>query len=512
MVYKSFYSEMKDKVIVLLLIGLALNVQAQKHHDYNWLYGYGTGIPDSSRPFGGIIMSFTNNKINFIPQARNFEFNYQSNSFSDIDGKLLYMSNGCLIADASAVSIINGDSIGYGKIWGVNCPKYQPAPQAGIFLNFPKQKDTIVFLHTILDTIGNGLKAFFKAIYETKIDIKNNTSISKNNIILRDTLYGGGLTAIPYIDFTKWWIIVPRNNSNEFYTLLYSISGVEMVTKQSIGISHLSQGSGYAQGVFSPSGKHYAFYSPLNGLQIFDFNRSTGELTNFRLYNITFSVNTTGGCGFSPDSRFVYVSNPTEVLQVDLLEQDSSKAIDTVGFFDNFFDPYPATFMQMALGPDCRIYITAGGGNQYLHVIMQPNKRGKDCQLINRGLKLPTRNSHATTNFPHYRVDDPYPCDSTISIPLNTDVENDFNFRDNKIFVYPNPASTFIIIHDIKGSIHSPVNIRLININGKICYSNKFNNLQDEIKIPLLDFPNGMYFIQIFDNYGNFWLDKFIKN
>ncbi|MBK8451043.1 MAG: hypothetical protein IPL42_13890 [Saprospiraceae bacterium] len=427
-------------------------MQAQKHFDYNWLFGYGTGIPDSTNPFGGVIMSFTNNKVSFIPQARNFEFSWQANSFSSDNGELLYMSNGCLMANNNAEVIKNGDSLGFGRIWGVNCPKNQPHPQAGLFVNFSNDTNIIAFLHIILDTIGNGSRAFLKCIYETKIDLTSNIVLSKNKIILYDTLYGG-LTAIPSNDYMNWWIIIPRFQSNDIYILLYNKNGVEKISRQSIGIEHLPSGAGVSQCVFSPDGKKYAIYSPVNGLQIFDFDRATGMLSNFKHFSLIYPFNTAGGCVFSSNSRFIYVSNPTEVLQLDLLEQDSSKAIDTVGVFDNFFDPYPTTYLEMALGPDCRIYISTYGGNRYLHVIVEPNKKGKECNLINRGLRLPTRNSFVTPNFPHYRVDDLYPCDSTITIPLNTAVENEYKFKEADIMIYPNPASSTLFLHDIKGKL-----------------------------------------------------------
>lgn len=194
---------------------------------------------------------------------------------------------------------------------------------------------------------------------------------------------------------------MPKYRTNEFYSILYDKHGVVNILKQNIGLKHDINGIGSSQAKFSPDGKKFAIYNPIIGLQVFDFNRSTGLLSNFKLYEIIYPFSTIGGCGFSPDSRFVYVSNPTEVLQVDLLEQDSTKAIDTVGLFDNFFDPYPTTFLQMVLGPDCRIYISTYGGNQYLHVILYPDRKGKECQLINRGLKLPTRNANAIPNFPH---------------------------------------------------------------------------------------------------------------
>lgn len=63
--YESIYPKVRIKILVPMLIGLAFSMQAQKYFDNNWLFGYGTGIPDTVNPFGGIIMSFTNNKVSF---------------------------------------------------------------------------------------------------------------------------------------------------------------------------------------------------------------------------------------------------------------------------------------------------------------------------------------------------------------------------------------------------------------------------------------------------------------
>ncbi|MBK9106846.1 MAG: hypothetical protein IPM92_00310 [Saprospiraceae bacterium] len=102
---------MKTRIITLVcFFSICIHAHSQKKHDYNWLFGYGSGIPDSTNPFGGIIMSFNKNKIEFIPQERDFWFNYQTNSYSDASGKLSFMSNGCSMADENAQIILNGDS------------------------------------------------------------------------------------------------------------------------------------------------------------------------------------------------------------------------------------------------------------------------------------------------------------------------------------------------------------------------------------------------------------------
>jgi len=85
-------------------------------------------------------------------------------------------------------------------------------------------------------------------------------------------------------------------------------------------------------------------------------------------------------------------------------------------------------------------------------------------------------------------------------------------FEENGIFIYPNPATSFVIINEIDGIIHSSVKLRIFDINRKICYSNEYHNLQKQIKIPLLEFPKGLYLVQILDINGNYWLNRFIKN
>ncbi|MBK8722769.1 MAG: hypothetical protein IPL95_11015 [Saprospiraceae bacterium] len=49
----------------------------------------------------------------------------------------------------------------------------------------------------------------------------------------------------------------------------------------------------------------------------FDFDRSTGELSNPIYLDLQDSIQV-GGCAFSPSGRFLYVSNTFKVFQFDL--------------------------------------------------------------------------------------------------------------------------------------------------------------------------------------------------
>ncbi|MBK7466714.1 MAG: hypothetical protein IPJ43_07795 [Saprospiraceae bacterium] len=93
----------------------------------------------------------------------------------------------------------------------------------------------------------------------------------------------------------------------------------------------------------------------------------------------------------------------------------------------------------------------------FFHVILYPNRKGKACQLVNRGLKLLTRNAFVTPLYPHYRIDEAYPCDSSIILDINwtTDLKDiQLNYP---VHVYPNPTLDLINFdlgdHAFKGLI-----------------------------------------------------------
>ncbi|MBK8451044.1 MAG: T9SS type A sorting domain-containing protein [Saprospiraceae bacterium] len=53
--------------------------------------------------------------------------------------------------------------------------------------------------------------------------------------------------------------------------------------------------------------------------------------------------------------------------------------------------------------------------------------------------------------------------------------------------------------------------MRLIDLNGKVFFNELYNSIQEEIKIPIQGLQPGMFIIQIIDQKGNYWTDKFIK-
>ncbi|MEP7196815.1 MAG: T9SS type A sorting domain-containing protein [Saprospiraceae bacterium] len=495
----------KVSLTFLILCFLYFPCNSQNKFDYNWVLGYGRSEPSETYLFGGFTINF-NSSITFKNQTREFNFEYNTNSYSNNLGELELMSNGCLIADGNSSILKNGDGINFGTQRNT-CPLLDIDLQAGLFISFKSNDSIIYYIHTITDTIGKRLHR--KYILLTSINKNIDSIVRKNEILIKDTLLLLGFTAIRSSDKDYWWLLHPRIYSNSYVALKLKYDGtVSSILKNQIGIYIDTSMSGEAQSSFSPNGKKFGIFFPNKGLQVMDFDRSTGLMSNSRFFNLNYNRAVFGGCAFSPNSRFVYVNTNTELMQVDLEETDSIKAVDTIGLFDNFFDPYPTTFLQMILGPDCRIYMSTYGGNRYLHVILYPDIKGKKCKFVQRGLKLPARNSFALPNNPHYRVDEPWPCDSTITIPLNTSVTDPEEgvFRKGDLLIYPQPASEFIIIQAI-GIDESPNNIQISNLQGELIMNKNILFYNQELKLDISTLQAGIYFIKL-SNKDRIWTGR----
>lgn len=489
----------------MLLSCIHFEGYCQAKYDYNWVFGYGRGYPNDTNFFGGFIMKF-DKSVEFVTQERDFDYDSYADAYSNQQGELLYQTNGCQISNRFAKNIIDGDSISFGYS-SSNCPLINVDFQAGLFLSFELNDSIIYYIHTITDTIDKRL--YRKYILLISINKNIDSIIRKNEILIKDTFLLLGFTAIRSADKDYWWLVHPKIYSNTYVTIKLKHSGiVNSIIKNQIGVSIDTNMNGEAQAAFSPDGKRYGIYFPHKGLQIMDFDRTTGVMSNPRFFNLKYNRAVFGGCAFSPNSRYVYVNTNMELMQIDLQESDPDKAIDTVGVYDYFYDPYPTTFLLMQLGPDCRIYMSTYGGNRYLHTILYPDRKGKACQFVQRGLKLPARNSFALPNNPHYRVDEPWPCDSTIRIPLNTSVADPEEgvFRQGDLLIYPQPANDYILIQAI-GMDDNPDKILVFNAQGALIISRRIEFFSQELRVDVSELTAGMYFIKL-SNHNRIWTGR----
>lgn len=184
------------------------------------------------------------------------------------------------------------------------------------------------------------------------------------------------------------WIVTHKNLTNEFYSYLLTPSGLNttpVITK--IGTNHTRISNNIPdkdvgiRGVikFSVDGEKIAStIEYMNVIELFDFNSSTGELSNVQtIQNLTYNPY---GLEFSPNGSRLYASSRLGSNTLWQYDADTSDFVNS-GIRINEV-PYVADNNRCALqlAPDGKIYI-AIGGKDHVGVISEPNKRGVACNL-----------------------------------------------------------------------------------------------------------------------------------
>ena len=260
------------------------------------------------------------------------------------------------------------------------------------------------------------------------------------------------------------------------------------------------------QSCFSPDGSRFVYLSYFNGLNIFDFDRCTGSLSNLRqiyLDSIDDSLTTYYGYGvimgiaISPNSRFLYLSLDHHVYQLDLWSDDIYGHIDTIATYDGWYWYTPligSYFGSCQLGPDGRIYISCNSNIPYYHVINNPDDSGAACNLVQRGVPLPVT-EQGLPNYPNYRLSalTGSACDTLSAL---NEVQR--AAKEQILNVYPNPAADYAIVDYgftdwSKGNVY----LELCNTLGQTVYTQALPMYSGLQKIDVSNLAGGMYMVFI---------------
>ncbi len=353
------------------------------------------------------------------------DFNFTNASISDAEGNLLFYTNGIYIADASHEVMENGDSINNMGISQQYSSTGLPIPQGALILPFPENDSLYYVFHVPVIPDTNGLDAFiFKLNYSVVNVNKNNGNgsvIDKDVTIISDTLGFGKLTACKHANGRDWWILVRKDErfSRDVYRLLLTPQGVFNVGKQDAGPEIIYPNGAVGNVVFSPDGTKYVSheirFNPLNAIDIYDFDRCTGELQHLEHFTMDDSIFLTGGASVSPDSRFLYIVTNVSIFQFDLWAADIEATRNVVAEYDGFIGyPYPSKFGIPQIGPNGKILIASYATDTFMHVINTPNQPGLGSRVAQHSLGLPNLNDKSIPNFPNYRLGplDGSPCDT----------------------------------------------------------------------------------------------------
>ena len=492
------------KFLIGIVILFPILAFAQKE-DYIWLMGRENQTFDTTHGGGILDFNFTPPKASY--HYREHDMFLTNSSMCDSSGNLLFYTNGCVIAGADDKVLENGEGINPGNAHNLWCVTYNDGYSGGVgnslILPVPDSSNLYYLFHKRFVLYSNPQDAIFDKLYYTIVRIGTKQTLEpskvleKNGILMSDTLALGELVAVKHANGKDWWLITPRRNSNQFYIFKFTSQGIVDTFQQTIGILPDPQGEGLGQMVFSPDGsKLYRTYR-YRPVMVYSFDRALGMFTQFDTIHFDYGNQLVGEimCAVSPSNRFLYLSCRKLLFQFDLLASDISASQTTVAEWDGFADPFPTMFWQCQLGPDCKIYIVAGGDTRYYHVIHNPDVAGVACNVEQRGVKFQTPTGASMPSFPNYRlgpIDNPgVPCTATVSVnqPM-------IPIKDKPIWVYPNPANNSITIEyqAINGQNNQ---FLLFNTLGQTVRSVTLPQGQTSLQLPLGDLSEGVYWYSI---------------
>lgn len=491
-------------LFVLLAFSLyTISSHAQSKQDYIWIFGL-----DASSSEEDLAYRFDFNTVPFeIFESNNgLGFSSVNASVSTIDGDLLFYTNGCAVLDKNADVMPNGDSLNY-DIWievfnWDNCRYGYPGFQDIMILNHPGNTDLFFILHKTIMYNGPG-EVDSITLQSTVVDMslngglgdvieKNTTAYSDSNSMV------SYLTAIQHDNGIDWWILQPIVEDSTFLTYLISENGIERQANQN---THQyfnrfrSSASGTAK--FSPDGTKYALYNFYDQLHVYDFDRTTGLLSNHQKIEIYDEADIDvedirfSSVEWSPNSRFIYTTSRDNLHQIDMWEDNPQEGVRLIDTYNGTQDPFSTTFFLMAQGPDCRIYICPTSGTNSYHVINHPDELGVACDFVQNGIALPRPSGVGSfPNFPRFRVDEAEKCDPTIVSVLGNEV---YYRRD--LEVYPNPSSG---VFQVKMPDLKMAKMVVTNIYGAVLYERTLNDFRYAEEIDITNLPSGIYNIEVY--------------
>lgn len=210
-------------------------------------------------------------------------------------------------------------------------------------------------------------------------------SITVKNVVLTTTTQAYKVAGTRHCNGTDMWIVTQDAGSTTWRAYLLTAAGLNAPILSNTTNVHDT----YAALKFSPDGNKLASTEWGYGVRLYDFNKSTGQVSNLQI--VSGQDFAAWGVEFSPDGSKLYAIRGPRVLQWDL-NAGSLAAIVASQYTVYAASPQEAIFGALQLGIDGKIYCARGYAN-YLSVINNPNVGGAACNFAGSGPLLGQANS-----------------------------------------------------------------------------------------------------------------------
>ena len=474
--------------IFLFLFCGVLNLYSQRI-DNVWPIGYDCC---GFTYFGAMNLTFTGATMNLSSVQRHQNLSETVGSACDSANNLLFTTNGVYVANASDDTMQNGSGLNPSYYTSQNLRDGLTLPQGNLVLpSLTDSNQFILFHNTIDDYLNTG--ASFK-LYSSTIDMNQNSGlgavVNKNTVLYTDSITPGRIIACRHANGRDWWILVHRIRNKDAVEFLYTPQGISSGVRKSLTVNREFY---TGQCAFNPQGTKYVYFEKTLGLEVGDFDRCTGDITNIIYCELPDSSVIGGGAAFSPNGRFLYVCSVDHLYQYDTWASNLDSSRVLIDVYDNFIDTVTSNvthFWLEALGPDGKIYISATNSVPYLHVINYPDSLGTACGFCQHCISLPYLNAFTMPNFPNYTLgaEAGSVCDS-LGVGIH-EVKSEMEFN-----IYPNPATEKVNFHYSK--LSSKAILLIYNLTGEVVSTYLLKRNESEIEVDVSSLINGVYICKL---------------
>lgn len=297
---------------------------------------------------------------------------------SDAAGNLLFYTEGITVWNRNHAQMPNG----FGLMGD------ESTTQSALIVQKPGSA-TLYYIFTL------ALEAGINGLRYSEVDMSLNAGtgdVTANKNIPLHTPSCEKITGVRHCNNKDVWVVTHDSGSNTFRTYLVTSAGINATPVISNTGSYPHEIGALKS---SPDGKKLAMASwsllGVDFFELYDFNKSTGVVSNPVLLSTPNVIANHYGVEFSPDGTKLYGSICFgDVYQFNLCA-GSNTAIANSGII--VYKLLSGNgFGSLQLGPDKKIY-AAGYYDFYLGVINNPNSLGVGCNFVNIGFLLAGRTS-----------------------------------------------------------------------------------------------------------------------
>jgi gliding motility-associated-like protein len=338
-------------LILFIILVMCHNSFAQKQNN-QWRFG-GAGAID----FNTVPPSFVNGCVIATGEG--------SASVADkVTGALLFYTDGVTVWNANNLVMPNGT----GLLGGT--PALLSSTTAAVIV--PKPGSNSLFYMITIDEQSSNNGVRYSVIDMTLNGGLGDVVAGQKNIFLFQT-NSEKLEVVPASDGLSFWLITHETVGNSFFSFKIDNNGIQ--TTPVISQIGGTQGNGAGHMKINKQFNKIAIgllnlgAGSSTQIELFDFNNTTGVISNAIIWNYNFQVALIYGVEFSPNGKVLYVSDLQNLVQYDIT-QPTPLAIE-----NSAYQVSSNNNTSLQLGIDDKIYVNAGSVN----AINCPDKLGAAC-------------------------------------------------------------------------------------------------------------------------------------